>query len=72
MTNAVNLAWERLRKRGDLCDLGFHDLGQEAISRFFEMGSSIPELTVISGHKDTRTLFRYAHLRAEDLVNETS
>ncbi|NBT43009.1 MAG: site-specific integrase, partial [Alphaproteobacteria bacterium] len=41
-----------------------------AISRFFEMGLSIPEVAVISGHKDARMLFRYTHLRAEDLVKK--
>ncbi|MDC0336597.1 site-specific integrase [Alphaproteobacteria bacterium] len=69
-TNAFRLAWERLRKRADLCDLKFHDLRHEAISRFFEMGLSIPEVAVISGHKDARMLFRYTHLRAEDLVKK--
>ena len=48
----------------------FHDLRHEAISRFFEMGLSIPEVAVISGHKDARMLFRYTHLRAEDLVKK--
>jgi integrase len=70
--NAFRLAWERLRKRADLCDLRFHDLRHEAISRFFEMGLSVPEVAVISGHKDARMLFRYTHLRAEDLVNRIS
>ena len=70
--NAFRLAWERLRKRADLCDLRFHDLRHEAISRFFEMGLSVPEVAVISGHKDARMLFRYTHLRAEDLVNKMS
>ncbi|MDC3370580.1 site-specific integrase [Alphaproteobacteria bacterium] len=70
--NAFRLAWERLRKRAELCDLRFHDLRHEAISRFFEMGLSIPEVAVISGHKDARMLFRYTHLRAEDLVNKIS
>ena len=68
--NAFRLAWERLRKRADLCDLRFHDLRHEAISRFFEMGLSVPEVAVISGHKDARMLFRYTHLRAEDLVKK--
>ena len=57
-------------KRADLCDLRFHDLRHEAISRFFEMGLSIPEVAVISGHKDARMLFIYNHLRAEDLVKK--
>ena len=51
-----------------LSDLRFHDLCHEAISRFFELGLNIPELAVFSGHKDPRMLFRYTHLRAEELV----
>jgi integrase len=47
--NAFRLAWDRLRKRADLCDLRFHDLRHEAISRFFETGLSIPEVALISG-----------------------
>ena len=68
--NAFRLAWERLRKRADLCDLRFHDLRHEAISRFFEMGLSIPEVALISGHKDARMLFRYTHLKAGNLVTK--
>ena len=61
--NAVRLAWERLKKKGNIKDLHFHDLRHEAISRFFEKGLSIPEVALISGHKDVRMLFRYTHLR---------
>jgi integrase len=42
-------------------DLHFHDLRHEAISRFFEMGLTVPEVASISGHRDTRMLLRYAH-----------
>ena len=66
--NAVRLAWERLRRRAGITDLHFHDLRHEAISRFFEKGLSVPEVTLISGHRDYRMLFRYTHLRAEDIV----
>ena len=51
-----------------MSDLRFHDLRHEAISRFFELGLNIPEVAVISGHKDPRMLFRYTHLRAESLI----
>ena len=43
-------------------------VSHEAISRFFEKGLSIPEVDLISGHKDVRMLFRYTHLKAEDIV----
>jgi Site-specific recombinase XerD len=66
--NAVRLAWERLKKKGDIKDLHFHDLRHEAISKLFEKGLSIPEVALISGHKDVRMLFRYTHLKAEDIL----
>ncbi len=66
--NAFRLAWERLRNRVGIKDLHFHDLRHEAISRFFELGLSIPEVALISGHRDPRMLFRYTHLRAEDVA----
>lgn len=66
--NAIRLSWERLVRRIGIEDLHFHDLRHEAISRFFERGLSIPEVALISGHRDFRMLFRYTHLRAEDVV----
>jgi integrase len=68
--NAVRLAWSRLKKKGNIKDLHFHDLRHEAISRFFEKGLSIPEVALISGHKDVRMLFRYTHLKAEDILRK--
>ena len=71
--NAFRLCWERCKRkaaedRSSIADLRFHDLRHEAISRFFEMGLSVPEVALISGHRDPRMLFRYTHLRAEDLA----
>jgi integrase len=64
---AVKLAWKRLVTRANIKDLHFHDLRHEAVSRFFELGLTVPEVALISGHKDVRMLFRYTHLRAEDV-----
>jgi integrase len=64
------LAWERVKRRGKIADLRFHDLRHEAISRFFEMGLTIPEVSLISGHKDSRMLFRYTHLRPEAVATK--
>ena len=47
--------------------VAFPDL-REAISSFFEKGLSIPEVALISGHRDVRMLFRYTYLKAEDIV----
>lgn len=66
--NAAQLAWQRLVKRAKIEDLHFHDLRHEAISRFFEQGLSVPEVALISGHRDSRMLFRYTHLKAEDIA----
>ena len=59
--SAVKSAWQRLCNRCGIEDLRFHDLRHEAISRFFEIGLTIPEITKISGHKTKSQLFRYAH-----------
>ena len=69
-SNAVRLAWTRLTTRAGIEDLHFHDLRHEAISRLFEKGLSIAEVALISGHRDVRQLFRYTHLRAEDVAKK--
>ena len=76
------MAWKRLVKRARLENLRFHDLRHEAISRFlrgtslrheaisrfFERDLNVPEVALISGHRDPRMLFRYTHPRAEDIA----
>jgi integrase len=59
--NALRLSWERLTTRARVEGLHFHDLRHEAISRFFELGLTAPEVALISGHRDMRMLYRYAH-----------
>ena len=63
--------WNRFTRLKEQCgieDLRFHDLRHEATSRLFEKGLNPVEVATITGHKDTRMLMRYTHLRAEDLV----
>ena len=48
-------------------DLRFHDLRHEAASKLFEKGLNPVEVATITGHKGTKMLMRYTHLRAEDL-----
>jgi integrase len=45
-------------------------LRHEAISRFFEIGLSVPEVALISGHRDPRMLLRYTHLRPETIARK--
>jgi len=68
--NAFRMAWKRVIKRAGVSNLHFHDFRHEAISRFFERGLSVPEVALISGHRDYRMLFRYTHLKAEDIVKK--
>ena len=60
--SCLRLAWGRARAKAEIRDLRYHDLRHEAISRFFEMGMSVLEVALISGHKDVRQLLRYTHL----------
>jgi len=66
----LRLAWNRARKKAVITDLRFHDLRHEAVSRFFEMGMSVPEVALISGHKDVRQLFRYTHLNPSNVFKK--
>jgi len=68
--NALRLSWGRIIKRSGIQDLHFHDLRHEAVSRFFEMNLSIAEVSLISGHRDARMLFRYTHLRPQEIANK--
>ena len=65
---AVRHAWDRLVKRAGIEGLRFHDLRHEAVSRFFEMGLIVPEVALISGHKDYRMLASYAHIDVKRIV----
>jgi integrase len=68
--NAFRLSWERLRARAGVTDLHFHDLRHEAISRFFERGLSVPEVALLSGHRDARMLFRYTHPMRSEIMKK--
>lgn len=68
--DSLKKAWQRLLKRVGIEDLRFHDLRHEAVSRFFELGLSMPEVALISGHRDPRMLFRYTHLDPKKIVEK--
>jgi integrase len=65
--NAFRLSLERVRKRAGLFDLHFHDLRHEALSRYFEIGLTAPEICLISGHQNLRTLARYSHAAVTEI-----
>ena len=53
-----------------ITDIRFQDLRHEAVSRFREMAMTVPEVALISGHKDVRQLFRYTHLNPENVLEK--
>lgn len=48
-------------------DLKFHDLRHEGVSRLFELGYSIEQVALVSGHRDWKMLARYTQIKAKDL-----
>ena len=76
-SKVISLSANALRRLGEIVqgcgiDLRFHDLRHEAVSRFFEMGLSMAEVQLISGHKDIRMLMRYTHLKPEVVRDKLS
>jgi integrase len=71
-SNAIRLSWVRLTKKHGIEDARFHDLRHESLSRMFEVKSlNVPEVQLISGHLEPRTLMRvYANLRPKDLADK--
>jgi len=68
---SVGTAFGRGCKVLAIKDLRFHDLRHEATSRLFEAGFDIPEVSLVTGHKDWKMLRRYLHLQAHQLVGRT-
>jgi integrase len=62
--------WERICACTKIEDLHVHDLRHEGISRVADTGKcSLVDLQAFSGHRDPRSLLRYAHLCATKLAH---
>ena len=59
--------WPRACADLGIEDLRLYDARHEAISRLVESGKSIPEMMLVTGHRDPKQLMRYTQLRARDL-----
>ena len=68
---SISIRWGRACKALGIADLRWHDLRHEGVSRLFEAGYSVPEVALVSGHKDWRHLTRYTQLKAADLHRVT-
>lgn len=68
-TTRLSRQFARIFSAAGSGDLHFHDLRHEATSRIFERTQlSDMEIAKITGHKDLRTLARYANLRGSNLA----
>ena len=68
--HAVTVAFTRAIKKSNLSNISFHTLRHEAITRFFEMGLTIPEVASISGHKSWSMLRRYTHISCKEVAKK--
>ena len=68
--DALKSQWQRLMAKLQFDDLRFNDMRHEGISRLFEKGFHIPEVALVSGHKDWKMLKRYTNLRPENLLKK--
>jgi integrase len=60
--------WPEACRDLGIADLRLYDLRHEAISRLVESGKyNIPEMMLVTGHKNPKQLMRYTQLRARDL-----
>jgi integrase len=67
LTDTVTTIFPRAKVALGIAGLHFHDLRHEGVSRLFEQGYQIPEVALMSGHRDWKMLARYTQLRAKDL-----
>ena len=68
--NAFRLGFNRARKKAGLEHFRFHDTRHERVSSLIEAGWSDTAVMALSGHKDPKSLKRYANLRSEHLADE--
>jgi integrase len=64
-TDAISAAFTRACAFLGIEDLHFHDLRREGVSRLFEMGRSIPQVSCVSGHRSWSSLQVYTHLKQD-------
>jgi integrase len=65
--DVVSKCFQRACGRAGIVGLTFHDLRHEGITRLFEQGYGIPEVALVSGHKNWANLKRYVALKSNSL-----
>ncbi len=67
----LNWHWKLALRTAKIKNLRWHDLRRHACSMLFEKGLSVPQVQVLSGHKDPRILLNtYTKLDPEKLVSK--
>ncbi|MBL4774946.1 MAG: site-specific integrase [Mariprofundus sp.] len=67
-TNAIKLAFDKVKRTSNIEDFRFHDLRHEAISRMFDEGLEIVHIMLFTGIKSAQTLRRYIQPKEEAMV----
>lgn len=65
--DSVGSSFRRACLRLGIADLHFHDLRHEGVSRLFEQGYAIEQVSLVSGHRSWASLKRYTNLRPDSL-----
>lgn len=64
---SVSASFTRVCQKCGIEDLHFHDLRHAAIGILFELGLTIEQVALVSGHKDWKMLQRYTHIKSENV-----
>jgi integrase len=62
--------WQRMIKKLEIKDLRLHDCRREAISNLFELGLSVPQVQLVSGHRQMSMLQVYTKIKPQDLFSK--
>lgn len=69
-SDAVRKAFVRARERAQVPHFTFHDIRHERISNLIESDWSIIKVMAVTGHKDVKSLKRYANMQPEYMADE--
>lgn len=67
---SVSAAFQRAAKMLGIEGITLHDLRHEGISRLFESGLNIPEVSLISGHSSWASLKRYTQIQPSHVLEK--
>ena len=68
--NAFRLGFNRARAKAGLKHFHFHDARHERISSLFEANWSLIQVMAQTGHRDPKSVKRYANLNGDYLAAE--